>query len=61
MVLPSQRNLRGSIDRRDDEVLFLESKDFSEYGYSVLDARYFASIFEPDFTSPHVDHSAVTV
>ncbi len=44
MFFPSKRHFGGSMNGRDDDVLFLEGKDLAKHGYVVLDSRYFAGV-----------------
>jgi len=53
VFFPSKRHFGGSMNGRDDDVLFLEGKDLTDYGNTVLYSRYFAGIFKPCFTSCH--------
>ncbi len=53
VFLPSKRHFGGPMNGRDDEVLFFEGKDLTQYGYPIFDSRYFAGIFKPSFASCH--------
>jgi len=53
VLFPSKRHFGRSVNGRDDEVLFFESKDLTQYGYPVFNSRYFAGVFKPCFAYCH--------
>jgi len=53
VLFPSKRHFGGSMNGRDDDVFFFESKDLTQHGYPVFYSRYFAGVFKPCYASCH--------
>jgi hypothetical protein len=59
VFLPSQRHFGGSMNGRDDDVLFFEGKDLTHHRNTVFDSRYFAGVFKPCYASCHASYPLV--